>query len=81
VVRLDAPSPLPPPERFMDALSPIYSSLPTYRLLDEAMRSELRVLLAQEPDGGLSRTCRLVAQPKFTWRSHGALADHSEFGV
>jgi hypothetical protein len=48
VERLDAPSPLPPPERFMDTLDPIYSSLPTYRLLDEAMRSQLRVLLAQQ---------------------------------
>ena len=48
VKRLDAPSPLPPPERFMDTLDPIYSSFPTYRLLDEAMRGELRVLLAQE---------------------------------
>src|SRR5215831_6866117 len=48
VERLDAPSPLPPPETFMDALDPIYSSLPTYRLLDGAMRDELRVLLEQE---------------------------------
>jgi hypothetical protein len=48
VERLDAPSPLPPPERFMDTLDPIYRSFPTYRLLDEAMRGELRILLAQE---------------------------------
>jgi hypothetical protein len=48
VERLDAPSPLPPPESFMDTLDPIYSSLPAYRLLDETMRSELRVLLGQE---------------------------------
>ena len=48
VDRLDAPSPLPPPERFMDTLDPIYSAFPTYRSLDEAMRGELRVLLAQE---------------------------------
>jgi len=48
VERLDAPSPLPPPEGFMDTLDPIYSAFPTYRLLDEAMRGELRVLLAQE---------------------------------
>jgi ubiquinone/menaquinone biosynthesis C-methylase UbiE len=48
VVRLDAPSPLPAPERFMDTLDPIYSNFPPYRLLDEAMRGELRVLLAQE---------------------------------
>ena len=48
IKRLDAPSPLPPPESFMDALDPIYSSLPAYRLLDEAMRGELRVLLARE---------------------------------
>jgi SAM-dependent methyltransferase len=48
VDRLDAPSPLPPPERFMDTLDPIYIAFPTYRSLDEAMRGELRVLLAQE---------------------------------
>jgi SAM-dependent methyltransferase len=45
---LDAPSPLPPPERFMDALDPIYTNFPTYRLLDQTMRGELRVLLARE---------------------------------
>jgi ubiquinone/menaquinone biosynthesis C-methylase UbiE len=48
VERLDAPSPLPTPESFMDTLDPIYSSFPTYRLLDEAMRGELRILLAEE---------------------------------
>jgi ubiquinone/menaquinone biosynthesis C-methylase UbiE len=48
VERLDAPSPLPTPERFMDTLDPIYRSLPTYRSLDEQLRSELRILLAQE---------------------------------
>jgi ubiquinone/menaquinone biosynthesis C-methylase UbiE len=48
VERLDAPSPLPPPERFMDTLDPIYRSFPTYRLLDEAMRGELRAPLAHE---------------------------------
>ena len=48
IERLDAPSPLPPPEGFMDALDPIYSSLPTYSLLDETLRGELRVLLAEE---------------------------------
>jgi SAM-dependent methyltransferase len=48
VERVDAPSALPPPERFMDTLDPIYSAFPTYRLLDVAMRGELRVLLAQE---------------------------------
>jgi hypothetical protein len=48
VVRLDAPSPLPPPERFMDTLDPIYSNFPPYRSLDEATRGELRVMLAQE---------------------------------
>lgn len=72
VGRLDAPSPLPPPESFMDTLDPIYRSFPIYRLLDETMRGELRVLLAREPDGGLKRTCRLVAQLTFTWRSHKA---------
>lgn len=48
VERLDASSPLPPPESFMDALDPIYNALPTYRLLDETKRGELRVLLARE---------------------------------
>jgi ubiquinone/menaquinone biosynthesis C-methylase UbiE len=48
VERLDAPSPLPPPESFMDALDPIYRVLSTYRLLDETMRAELRVLLTRE---------------------------------
>ena len=32
----------------MEMLDPIYSNFPPYRLLDEAMRGELRVLLAQE---------------------------------
>jgi hypothetical protein len=36
--------------------------------------------LRRKLDGGLKRTCRLVAQLSFTWRSHGALADHSELG-
>jgi ubiquinone/menaquinone biosynthesis C-methylase UbiE len=48
VERLDALSPLPPPEEFMDALDPIYSALPSYSTLNKAMRDELRVLLAQE---------------------------------
>jgi ubiquinone/menaquinone biosynthesis C-methylase UbiE len=48
VERLDAPSPLPPPESFMDTLDPFYNRFPTYRLLEETMRGELRVLLAQE---------------------------------
>ena len=48
VERLAAPSPLPPPESFMDRLDPIYSAFPTYRLLDETMRGELCLLLARE---------------------------------
>ena len=46
--RLDASSPLPPPESFMDTLDPIYSGFPTYRSLGETMRGELRVLLTRE---------------------------------
>jgi hypothetical protein len=48
VERLDAPSPLPAPESFMDTLDPIYRSLPTYCSLDEHLRGELRILLAEE---------------------------------
>ena len=48
IARLDAPSPLPAPERFVDALDPIYRSFPTYRSLDEHVRGELRILLAEE---------------------------------
>jgi hypothetical protein len=48
VERLDAPSPLPTPESFMDTLDPIYRSFPTYRSLDEHLRGELRILLAEE---------------------------------
>jgi ubiquinone/menaquinone biosynthesis C-methylase UbiE len=48
VERLDAPSPLPAPESFMDTLDPIYRSLPTYCSLDEHLRGELRILLAVE---------------------------------
>jgi ubiquinone/menaquinone biosynthesis C-methylase UbiE len=48
VDRLDAPSPLPAPESFMDTLDPIYRGLPTYRSLEEHLRGELRTLLAQE---------------------------------
>jgi ubiquinone/menaquinone biosynthesis C-methylase UbiE len=45
---LDAPSPLPAPESFMDALDPIYRIFPTYCSLDEHQRGELRLLLAEE---------------------------------
>ncbi|MBV8832319.1 MAG: methyltransferase domain-containing protein [Acidobacteriaceae bacterium] len=48
VERIDAPSPLPAPESFMDTLDPIYRRLPTYRSLDEDLRDELRILLAEE---------------------------------
>jgi SAM-dependent methyltransferase len=48
VEQLDAPSPLPTPDNFMDTLDPIYRSFPTYRSLDEHLRGELRILLAQE---------------------------------
>ena len=46
---LDAPSPLPVPERFMDTLDPIiYRVFPTYGALDKQQRNELRLLLAEE---------------------------------
>jgi ubiquinone/menaquinone biosynthesis C-methylase UbiE len=46
---LDAPSPLPAPESFMDTLDPIiYRIFPTYGSLDKQQRDELRLLLAEE---------------------------------
>lgn len=45
---LDAPSPLPAPESFMDTLDPIYRIFPTYGSLDKHQRDELRILLAEE---------------------------------
>jgi ubiquinone/menaquinone biosynthesis C-methylase UbiE len=48
VERLDASSPLPTAESFMDALDPIYRAFPTYRSLDEHLRGELRIFLAEE---------------------------------
>jgi hypothetical protein len=48
VERLDAPSPLPAPESFMDTLGPIYRGFPTYHSLDEHLRGELSIRLAEE---------------------------------
>jgi len=48
VERLNAPSPLPEPESYMDTMDPIYRAFPTYRSLDEHLRGKLRLLLAQE---------------------------------
>jgi ubiquinone/menaquinone biosynthesis C-methylase UbiE len=46
---LDAPSPLPAPESFMDTLDPIiYRVFPTYGAVDKQQRNELRLLLAEE---------------------------------
>jgi ubiquinone/menaquinone biosynthesis C-methylase UbiE len=45
---LDALGPLPTPENFMDTLDPFYRIHPTYRSLDERLRGELRILLAEE---------------------------------
>jgi hypothetical protein len=45
---LDAPGPLPTPENFMDTLDPFYRIHPTYRSLEEHLRGELRILLAEE---------------------------------
>ena len=50
---------------FMDALDPIYNVLPTYRLLHQTMRAELRILLAGEalrwvePDVPAGRTAKV----------------------
>jgi hypothetical protein len=48
VERLDAPGLLSTPESFMDTLDPIYRAFPTYHSLDEHLRGELRILLAEE---------------------------------
>jgi ubiquinone/menaquinone biosynthesis C-methylase UbiE len=48
VERLDAPSPIPPPESVMDTLDPIYRIFPTYASLDDHLRGELHILLADE---------------------------------
>ncbi len=45
---LDAPSPLPTPESLMDTLDPFYRIFPPYCSLDEHLRGELRILLAEE---------------------------------
>jgi ubiquinone/menaquinone biosynthesis C-methylase UbiE len=45
---LDAPGSLPSPESFMDTLDPFFRIHPTYRSLDERLRGELRILLAEE---------------------------------
>jgi ubiquinone/menaquinone biosynthesis C-methylase UbiE len=48
VERLDAPGPLPTTESFMDTFDPIYRIFPPYSSLDEHLRGELRILLAEE---------------------------------
>jgi len=45
---LDAPSPLPAPESFMDTLDPFHRASPAYRSLDDHLRGKLRILLAEE---------------------------------
>src|SRR5262249_19537042 len=77
VARLDAPSPLLAPESFMDTLDPIYAALPTYRLLDEHLRGELRILLAQEARRWIKEDAPAVAQVRPTWRSPAALVVHA----
>ena len=47
VERLDAPSPLPTPESFMDMLNHVYRTFATYRSLGE----HLRGLLVEQPHG------------------------------
>jgi ubiquinone/menaquinone biosynthesis C-methylase UbiE len=72
VERLDASSPLPAPESFMDTLDPIYRIFPTYLSLDEHLRSELRILLAEEarrwvnedvPAGRTAKAHLAIARP------------------
>lgn len=65
----------------MDTLDPIYISFPTYRLLDGAMRDELRVLLAQEarrwveqdvPAGRTAKVHLALARVGESGGTHGA---------
>jgi ubiquinone/menaquinone biosynthesis C-methylase UbiE len=73
VERLDAPSPLPTPESFMDTLDPIYAAFPTYRSLDEHLRGELRILLAEEA----RRWIKEDVPAGRTGKAHLAVAHHS----
>jgi ubiquinone/menaquinone biosynthesis C-methylase UbiE len=73
VERLDASGPLPAPESFMDTLDPIYNRLPTYRSLDEHLRGELRILLAEEA----RRWIREDAPAGRTAKAHVAIARRS----
>ena len=68
---------LPPPESFMDTLDPIYAALPTYRSLNEHLRGELRILLAEEARRWIKEDVPGVAQVRPTWRSPVALVDHA----
>jgi len=70
---LDAPSPLPAPESFMDTLDPFYRRLPTYASLDEYQRGELRLLLAEE----VQRWIKEDAAVGRTAKAHLALARRS----
>jgi hypothetical protein len=71
--RLDAPSSLPTPEAVMDTLGPIYRALPSYRSLDEHLRGELRILLAEEA----RRWIKEDVPAGRTGKAHGAIARRS----
>jgi ubiquinone/menaquinone biosynthesis C-methylase UbiE len=72
VERVDAPSPLPTPESFMDMLDAIYRAFrPTVRSMNICVANCVSCLRRKLVDGS-TRTCRLVAQVRPTWRSPAA---------
>jgi hypothetical protein len=73
VALLDAPSPLPAPETFMDALDPLFRIFPTYASLDELQRDELRLLLAEEVHRWIKEDVRAGC----TAKAHLAIARRS----
>jgi ubiquinone/menaquinone biosynthesis C-methylase UbiE len=74
---VDAPSPLPAPESFMDTLDPFYRIFPTYSSLDEHQRDTLRLLLAEE----VQQWIKEDVPAGRTAKAHLAMARRSELAT